>query len=725
MTDSHILRAGENCWQTAMAQRASVLDDTATFFEVVADAFELARESIVIIGWDIHSRVRMRRRDDDARDLLQLINDCAREHPELKVRVLVWEEDIIYSFEREMMQRLRFWQKAPDNVEFAHDETAPMGTSHHQKIVTVDDSLAFVGGIDIAQRRWDTAEHRVHDERRQTPNRLSFDPFHDAHTVFNGDAAREVAKFARWRWQHALDEQIEAAQPRQGLWPGDLEPDFEDVEVGIARTLPEWLVEEEVREIEALFLDSFAAAQDQIYLESQYLSSSKLTDGLARRLEEEDGPEIVIIVPEDAAGMIEEATLDSLRARAVERLREADEHDRFRIVHPEVEDDGDCKKVYVHAKICVVDDRLLHIGSANLSNRSLGVDSECDFVLEAHDEHTRQQITHVRNRLLGHHLGLSPDQVAEQIESGGSLVSVLDAHQSGERRLVPLHLDISPETASQWADERLLDPETPWHAEQVAKRLLPAHEKRTSINYAGLVGLLAVLVVLAALWHWTPLGEWASPRNLAMMVEPISQSWWSVPLAILTFVALSVLAFPTSVLILAMGFIFGALWGSLYGLIGAMLSAAASYGIGNAIGADSVGKIAGKRFGQIHTWVAERGVWSVVAVRMVPVAPYGVVNLAVGSSRIPLRDFMWGTLIGMTPGIILKGLFGDELADFIANPDLVSLVVLVGIVGLFAVGGFFIRRWTRGKGSAKPSPRPESDAGEGDPRSLAAASAEA
>lgn len=729
MAESNILEPPRNCWKTAQARRVAVIDDPATYFEVAADAFEMARESIMLLGWDIHSRVQMRRRDGDSRDLLAVLSDSARQHPELTIRVLIWKEDIIYSFEREIMQRLRFWKKAPDNIVFAYDETAPMGTSHHQKILTIDDSLAFVGGIDMAQRRWDTIEHRVNDDRRQTPNRLSFDPFHDVHSAFNAEAARQVAEFAKWRWKHAVDEDVEPARYRQDLWPERLEPDFEDVQVGVARTLPTWLAGdgkqagEGVREIEALFLDSFAAANDHVYLESQYLSSSKLTEALAKRLEEEDGPEVVIIVPEDAAGLIEEATLDTLRSKAVDRLHKADRYDRFRIVHPVVEQNGECKKVYVHAKVCVIDDRLVRIGSANLSNRSLGVDSECDFVLEAHDARTREEIARVHHRLLGNHLGLSAEEVAEELESRGSLVAMFDAHASGERRLSTLEPDVSPEAAKMWTDERLVDPETPWDAKRLAERLLPAQEKRTSINYGAIVGFLGLLVLLASLWHWTPLGEWASPRNLAALVEPAAQSWWSVPLALVTFVGLSVLAFPTSVLILAMGFVFGALWGSLYALVGAMASAAVSYAIGHRLGMNSVSKVAGDRVGQIHTWVAERGVWSVVVVRMVPVAPYGIVNLAVGASRIPLRDFMWGTLIGMTPGIILKGLFGDELAEFIASPDTVSLVVLLGIVALFALGGFFVRRWMRGREGAEPTQPPE-DEGEG-PGTLTTASAEA
>jgi phosphatidylserine/phosphatidylglycerophosphate/cardiolipin synthase-like enzyme/uncharacterized membrane protein YdjX (TVP38/TMEM64 family) len=704
MTERCILNPGQNCWKLAHVDHMVVFDETADYYEAVADAFERAERSIIIVGWDLHTRVELRRRDEDSRDLLELLDDCARRRPELEVRILVWQEDIIFAFEREMMQRLRFWRKAHRNIELHHDDTAPTGSSQHQKIVSIDDSIGFVGGIDMAQRRWDTAEHRLDDPRRKTPNRLSFEPFHDTHTAFDGEASRHIADLARWRWKHATGERLEPVEARHDCWPEGLQPDFEDVEVGIVRTLPRWLVDPEVREVEALFFDSIEAADELIYLENQYLSSSALTDALASRLEQPDGPEVVLVVPEEAHGLVEEATLDTLRARCVDKLRRSDTHNRLRVVYPEVGRGDDSQDVFVHAKVCVIDDRFLRIGSANLSNRSMGVDSECDLVLEGVEARTRRGIAEVRDRLLGHHLGLDASQVGAEYEHLGSLVKVVDAHVDDEKRLVPLDIEVSVSVAESWGDERVLDPETPLDARILAERLMPESAESGRRSYTGIVALLVVLVGLAALWQFTPVGEWADPRLLAEVVEPLSEYWWSGLAVIAGFVILSVFGFPASVLILTMGFIFGALWGSLFAMLGSLISSSISFVMGSALGHDRVSSIAGRRAKAIDRWVSKRGVWSVVLVRMVPVAPFGVVNLVIGSSRIPMRDFLWGTLIGMAPGIVLKGFFGDELADFLANPDLLDLVTLLAIVAVFVAAGTAVSRLIRKRRAGEVEP---------------------
>ncbi len=710
---SPILSAGHNCWQQARAERLAVFDDSASFFEAAADAFECARHTVLIVGWDFHSRVRLRRRQDDGRDLLDLLVGRAREHPELQVRVLIWDEDVIYSLEREMMQRLRFWRRAPPNVQFCHDATAPTGTAHHQKLIAVDGGLGFVGGVDIAQRRWDTSQHRVDDPRRKTPNRLPFGPFHDTHTLVDGEAAELVLEMARWRWRHRTGEAIEAAAGAEACWPAWLSPDFEQVDVALARTLPTWLAEPDVREVEQLFVDSFRAARDVIYLENQYLSSTKLVSLLAERLGEDDAPEVIIVLPRHAAGLIEESTMGVLRSRMVRRLRQADRGGRLRVVYPVVEQQGKRCEIYVHAKVCIIDDRLLRVGSANLTNRSMGVDSECDLVLEARDDAQQRGIRQVRNRLVGHLVGLGADAVAARLDQVGSLGALVDGADHGPHRLERLEPAYSEQTAEVWGEEALMDPYDPLDAEKLAERLLPESVRQNRATHARVALVLGLLLLLAVTWHWTPLGQWLDPRALADAVKPLAKLWWAGPVATLGFVLLSVLAFPVTVLILATGFVFGAWWGTISAIVGSMLSAVVSYWLGDRMGASAVDKLASGNLRRIHKWISERGVWSVVVVHLIPVAPFGVINLAVGASEIPFRDFMWGTFIAMVPGIILKGLFGGQLADFMAHPDPLRLVILGAIIAVFVGAGAFISRWVRGKAEAKEvvsDPPPEAPA---------------
>jgi phospholipase D1/2 len=695
MADTPILQPGRNCWRSVRADRVAILADTATYFEALADVFERARHQITIVGWDIHSRIELRRRGGERRKLIGLLSQRARARPELCVRILIWDADVIYLAEREKLQKLRFKWRVPANVEFVVDETAPTGTSQHQKIVVVDDAIAFVGGVDLTQRRWDTAEHKPDDPRRRTPNRLRYGPFRDAQAAVDGPAASALAELVRWRWELATAEAIEPAQADRAIWPEWLEPDFERAQVAVSRTLPSWMAAPPIREIEALHHDLFGAAEDLIYIENQYFSSSVVADLLARRLGEVNGPQVVIVLPCESSGWIEQSTMDSLRVAVIERLRSADVHDRLRVVYPSVEGRGEQTMIYVHAKICVVDDRLLRVGSANLTNRSMGVDSECDLVVEADDEPARRQVARIRNRLVGELVGLSADQVEQRLGGEGGLVALIDACRDSPRGLRTLEIEPPSELASEWADESLYDPASPLDATRLADELLPESAGKSRSTYGRFALLLGVLLLAAVLWQWTPLSEVADPRLLAAAIDPITQLWWSVPVALAVFTALSVLVFPTSVLILAMGFVFGAVWGSLYALIGSLLSASISFGIGQKLGADTLNKLASKRVRQVDRWVGERGVWSVMALRLVPLGPFALINMVMGSSRVPRRDFLWGTAIGMAPGIIIKGVFGDQLADFLTSPSLVDLTVLGVILVSFVLVGMSVARWFR------------------------------
>ena len=168
-----------------------------------------------------------------------------------------------------------------------------------------------------------------------------------------------------------------------------------NVDVGIARTLPELDDRPEVREVEALNLAAIAAARHTIYLENQYLAARRIVEALAARLKEDDGPEIVIVLPRRGNNPPRAAgTMDSARHRLIQVLWAADEHRRLGVYWPAT--DGGTP-IYVHSKVLVVDDRLLRIGSSNLNNRSMGFDSECDVAIEAEpdeseDDEVRQQI---------------------------------------------------------------------------------------------------------------------------------------------------------------------------------------------------------------------------------------------------------------------------------------------------------------------------------------------
>ena len=125
-----------------------------------------------------------------------------------------------------------------------------------------------------------------------------------------------------------------------------------------------------------------------MYLENQYLSSAAIGDALAARLQEKDGPEIIMVLPQETSEWLEQVSMAVLRSRLLKRLRAADRFGRLHVYYPVLEDEN--IQMRVHSKVCFIDDRLLRVGSANLNNRSMGLDTECDLAIEPQEPGHRE-----------------------------------------------------------------------------------------------------------------------------------------------------------------------------------------------------------------------------------------------------------------------------------------------------------------------------------------------
>jgi phospholipase D1/2 len=207
---------------------------------------------------------------------------------------------------------------------------------------------------------------------------------------------------------------------------------FSDVDVALARTVPASGSEPAVTEVEALYLDLIAAARRYIYIENQYFTSKVLGDALAARLAEPDGPEVIVVLRRASTGWLEAPTMSALRTLLIRKLRDADAHGRFHAWYPHTPGEPRCD---VHSKLMIVDDEWLRVGSANFANRSMGLDTECDLVLEARgDSATRTAITSVRNALLSEHLGVARTDVQNAFAITGSLSETVASLASKDGR---------------------------------------------------------------------------------------------------------------------------------------------------------------------------------------------------------------------------------------------------------------------------------------------------
>jgi phosphatidylserine/phosphatidylglycerophosphate/cardiolipin synthase-like enzyme len=337
-----------------------------------------------------------------------------------------------------------------------------MGCSHHQKIVVIDDEFAVCGGIDMTSDRWDTRAHVHQDPRRKRPNGKPYGPWHDVTMLLEGKAAAALGELARTRWEIAGGNRLDPCPPvTKSAWPERVKAEFSDVTIGIARTRANYEEATEVREIEALFLEMIRRAKHFIYAENQYFTSRKIAEAIALRMAEPNPPEIFIVSPNTADGWLEQKAMDGQRARLLRAIGKKDVHKRFNIY---VAHTSGGTPIYTHAKLMIVDDVILRVGSANMNNRSLGLDSECDVFIDstmAENMKAARAIRDLRISLLAEHCAVSSEEVIEKLSATGSMRALADSFPAQLRRLVRLELPDLTEAEKLIADNAALDPENP------------------------------------------------------------------------------------------------------------------------------------------------------------------------------------------------------------------------------------------------------------------------
>ena len=682
----------ENCWQLATAEQGVFLIDGEDYYRAVAEALEQAQHAIYILGWDVDSRIRLRRDGDNDETFGQFLDRLAEENPQLQIYVLEWDFAVFYSLEREFWSQLSFGWMLHERVHFELDDAHPVGASQHQKIVVVDDSLAFVGGFDLAIFRWDTSEHLPQHSQR-CDNEQNYGPVHDVQLLVTGEAAQTLAKLARWRWERATGESLSAAElPAEDFWPVSAAADFSRQQLAILRTLPAYAGEPEIREVERFYLQAIEQAEQFLYLENQYLTSHRIASALEDSLRQPQGPEIVIVLPRRCPGWLEQETMGVLRKRLHQRLLDADQHQRLLICYPDragLEDDV----IIVHSKLLIADDQLLTVGSANLSNRSMSFDSECNLALAADgDSECADIITSLRNRLLAEHLGCKPQEVAETLAETDSLLAVIEQLGSDERTLKELPLGGNPVEWQALPGELIADPEKPIGLEPLLDyfgiAVEPKEEDEKTYRRKGFYFFLVLLAVLllGALWRWSPLNQWLSMEKLLAAADYVRETPLTIPIVLAIYLIGSCLMFPINLLILATALSFGSVTAFFLALGGSLLGGLGSYLLGRWLGRDAVQKLAGKKINQLSRKLARRGWLTVSLIRVVPIAPYAIVNMAAGASHISARSFIIGTAIGMCPGILAIMIFEEGLERAMRNPDWQTL----GLAVLALLGGLLV-----------------------------------
>lgn len=694
MRDVHAFEIGRNCWRIAEAHHAAVLIDAENYYRALHEAIRKARSSIFIVGWDIDSRIRLLRGEDERRSswpsvISDLLAEKARLNPHLKVYLLRWDSSLAFFSKRELTLKQVWDQKTPANVRTLLDSSIPMGGCQHQKVVVIDDELAFSGGMDVSIQRWDTRAHHLNDPEREDVTG-GYDAHHDVQVVVSGPIVEHFCELVRWRWDRVSDEPAVAVRQVRDrgrlppTWPDSARPHFRNISCAIARTIPFMDDVQPVQEVRQMFLDLINQAEDLIYLEHQFASRQEIAEALNARLKQCKTLRVLLVSSYRPQGTFECEAYWASRIDFRKILEEGIEPGRVLLLYSYIRNEiGHTNYKRIHSKVTVVDDKYLVIGSANISNRSMCLDTECDLVFAAEEQEQRQEIARVRNDLIGEHCGRTADEVADLIDGQPSLDHLLEPAGDDCYQLEEVRDELFTDQVLQSVMQSVSDPEEPMIPSlqlKNGKRLFFSNPSRRAISLLVIAGAAALLVGLVYLLY--QLGSWVDAARVREFLELSRDTWWALPAVCLVYVIAGITFFPVTVLSLAVAAIFGPVLGPLYGICGALLSAALLFGIGHALGLQGLRGFGGPKVRLLDEKLKRGGIVGVAALRMLPIAPYSLVNLVAGISSVSLIQFLAGTFLGMFPTMVAKGLVGDSLVQIFISPTPLSVTYLV--LGLMA-----------------------------------------
>jgi phosphatidylserine/phosphatidylglycerophosphate/cardiolipin synthase-like enzyme len=363
-----------------------ILVDGVDALSELAAAIEAARSSVWLAGWYFSPDFRLR--NDSPKTLAELLGDVARR---VEVRVLAWAGAPLPLFHPDRSEvRAMARELARDaRISVALDAQERPMHCHHEKLAIIDGEQAFVGGIDLTSYAGDRLDSREHPARGSLG-------WHDAATHIRGPAVADVAEHFRLRWQEIAGEQLPEPRPPEPTG---------GVELQIVRTVPEHVYDSWPRgefTILESYLRALRSAQRLVYLENQFLWSPEIVSVLAEKLRDPPSERfrLLVLLPakpnngnDDTRGQL------GLLAQADNRAG--------RFLACTLFQAGDqARPIYVHAKIAIIDDAWLTVGSANLNEHSLFNDTEMNVV--THDPGLARQ---TRLRLWAEHLDVGVDEL--------------------------------------------------------------------------------------------------------------------------------------------------------------------------------------------------------------------------------------------------------------------------------------------------------------------------
>lgn len=204
--------------------------------------------------------------------------------------------------------------------------------------------------------------------------------------------------------------------------------------------------------------------------------------------------------------------------------------------------------------------------------------------------------------------------------------------------------------------------------------------------------ILLLLFAGAAAWKWTPLADLIDVGYLTRWAGAWRESPARYFYLLAAYIVGSLLLVPITLLILVTAIVFGPLLGSVYALVGSLAGAFVTYAIGYLLGKEFVQKIAGPRWRMVEEKIDQTGIVAVATARLLPVAPFTVVNVVSGAFKVPLRDYVIGSILGLAPGILVTNLFAHQFESAIRNPGIGTFVLLIVLIAVSVLGAIWLKR---------------------------------
>ncbi len=431
------LASQDICWKSSTVEEMALLVDAETYYRAFARAARDARRSILLSGWQFDTEMQLLRGEErlpgKENTLVGFLNQLCTTNPELEVHILAWDYSLVYAVEREWMQRVKMALKTHERIHFEYWTHPNVGGSHHHKYAVIDDEIAFLGGLDICDSRWDTRAHLPHDERRIDVSGEPYRPFHDLQLALRGQVVSDLRRIFQELWETVSELSVPAGRG----WED--EPSLRKLaEDGLSLRSPEVMVSRTVyreddagvTEVEALLTRAIASAESFIYIENQYLTSLAILTAFRDRLLAAERPPltIVVVMPDGGDTPKEDFVLGNRQRSvryAIAKLAEERGHQVRFLISSDRSDPEHAVSTFIHAKLLAVDDQLLCVGSANLTNRSMRIDNELVLTVQGEAGSDASADIHtIVSSLLAEHAGLAD---GARFSDRGRLVETIDA----------------------------------------------------------------------------------------------------------------------------------------------------------------------------------------------------------------------------------------------------------------------------------------------------------